>query len=333
MILTETEIRPDHLMDEEARRFANDTSRMNEHKSNFISVPCPACGSDDSQKRFEKSELTYVDCRACGTMYINPRPTPKILEWYYKNSETYQFWSEHIFPASEDARREKIFKPRAKRLIDICTRHDVPTGTLVEVGAGFGTFNEEVLKLNVFNRVVAIEPTPDLAKICRSKTLEVIELPIERVDLEKSQVDVIASFEVIEHLFDPDQFIERCASILSPGGLLVLSCPNVFGFEIQVLQEASDSVDVEHLNYFHPKSLSKLIEDKGMKVIEIQTPGELDAELVRKKTLSKKFDLTGQSFLKHILIDEWATFGQDFQKFLIDKGLSSHMWIVAQKKK
>ena len=53
-------------------------------------------------------------------------------------------------------------------------------------------------------RVVAVEPTPDLAKTCRAKGLEVIESRIEDAK-GLGVVDVIASFEVIEHLFDPSE--------------------------------------------------------------------------------------------------------------------------------
>ena len=42
---------------------------------------------------------------------------------------------------------------------------------LVEVGAGFGLFCEEVLSLDAFEKVVAIEPTPALAKACRSSVV------------------------------------------------------------------------------------------------------------------------------------------------------------------
>ena len=140
------------------------------------------------------------------------------------------------------------------------------------------------------------------------------------------------SFEVIEHLFSPRDFLNSCASIMQPGGLLVLTCPNVKGFDIVALKALSDSVDVEHLNYFHPKSLSYLVEECGFETLEVLTPGKLDAELVRKKILSGEFDISSQPFLKQILLDEWERIGADFQQFLADNLLSSHMWIVARKR-
>ena len=106
------------------------------------------------------------------------------------------------------------------------------------------------------------------------------------------------------------------ARLLKPGGIFIATCPNVQGFDIVVLGELSATVDVEHLNYFHPESLSLLVRSCGFDVLEVQTPGKLDAELVRKKVLAGEFDLGDQRFLKQILIDKWEHVGEAFQEFL-----------------
>jgi len=41
-----------------------------------------------------------------------------------------------------------------------------------------------------------------------------------------AQFDAVVSFETIEHLSDPECFLERCAALLRPGGWLMLSSPN-----------------------------------------------------------------------------------------------------------
>jgi 2-polyprenyl-3-methyl-5-hydroxy-6-metoxy-1,4-benzoquinol methylase len=329
--LREEEIRPERLKKEQLERFAADIQRLLGRRSEFQNVPCPACASSSQRHAFRKYELDYLACTECATVYVSPRPTPAVLEYYYSTSENYQYWNKHVFPASEGARRAKIFRPRAERLLDICRRHGVATDTLLEVGAGFGTFCEEVGRTGLFRRVIAVEPTPDLAATCRGRGLEVSNKPIENVSLEAGSVNVIASFEVIEHLYSPRSFIESCARVLAPGGLLVLSCPNVKGFDAVVLGPVSDTFDVEHLNYFHPASLAHLLGECGLEVIESLTPGKLDAELVRKKVLGGEASLAGQPFLERLLLEEWDRVGTAFQSFLADHGLSSHMWLVARK--
>lgn len=112
---------------------------------------------------------------------------------------------------------------------------------------------------------------------------------------------------------------------------MLLTCPNGKGFDIETLGVLSNSVDVEHLNYFNPQSLAGLIMKCGLHILECFTPGKLDAELIKNKILSGEFSLKNQSFLKIVLVDEWDKFGKSFQDYLVQQGLSSNLWIVAQK--
>lgn len=327
----ENEIRPDRLMAEQKRLFLLDVEDLLKRKSEFVDVSCPACESVNYEKEWHKYGLTFVRCRKCETVFMCPRPTPKILEKYSFYSRNYTYWNKHIFPVSENVRREKIFKPRAKLIEILCKKYGINPGTLVDVGAGFGTFCEEVKKLNTFERVIAVEPNPGLAETCRKKGIETFEERIEDVSFEED-IDVITSYEVIEHLFWPKEFLVGCASVLPKGGVVVLTCPNVKGFDLIVTREVSDTIDVEHLNYFHPDSLALLFERCGFEVIEKTTPGELDAELVRKDVICGNFDISPQPFLKQILIDRWDEIGTKFQRFLSENMLSSNMHLVARKK-
>lgn len=330
--LTEKDIRPVVFTEPQRVAAVVDAGRFLSRYGEFVHVACPACGTDDPRLKYRKNSISYVECPVCDTMYINPRPTPEVLEWFYRGSLNYAHWNKFIFPASEAARRERIFVPRVDRLLDLCTKHGVQTGALLEVGAGFGTFCTEVQQRKRFSRVVAVEPTPDLAETCRSRGLEVIELPVEQIQLDPAlRFDVVASFEVIEHLFAPADFVRHVLRLLKPGGLLVLACPNGKGFDVETLGTVSNTVDHEHLNYFNPTSLSRMLAGCGMDVLESLTPGRLDAELVRNKVLEGEFDLSGQPFLQKVLIDEWDQWGDGFQEYLVRAGLSSSLWMVARK--
>ncbi len=329
---SENEIRPAAMMDEEWIACVTDIGRLLTRRREFVRANCPACDSPDSKRKFSKNGFDYEQCGRCSTFYVNPRPTPEVLQWFYKDSLTYAYWNKHIFPASEQARCKKIVVPRVDRVLALCQKYRIRTGSLLEVGAGFGTFCSEVASRTRFRRVVAIEPTPDLAKTCSERHIETINLPIEQVILKDDErFDVVANFEVIEHLFSPRDFLQHVFRVLNPGGLFAVTCPNGEGFDIQVLGTLSATVDHEHLNYFSPKSLCLLLERCGFEVLESFTPGKLDAELVRNKALSGEFDLSGQPFLKRVLIDEWEQHGAALQEFISNQGLSSSMWVVARK--
>lgn len=330
-VFRETEIRPEHLMAEQAKAFSQDVARLLERRNEYVRVACPACDARNSRFAFEKEGFSYEACEVCGTLFINPRPTPEILDEYYATSENYKYWNSVIFPASENARRERIFRPRVEKVIDFCERFGVDKETFLEVGAGFGTFAEELRERDLFRRIVVVEPTPDLVISCRARGLEVFADTIEHVVLPEESFDVVASFEVIEHIFKPEEFVSQCIRFLKHGGLLFLTCPNGMGFEIATLEHLSKSVDAEHQNYFNPHSLTLLLEKKGLRVLEAATPGKLDAELVRQQILAGAFDVSEQPFLKQVLFDDWERLGDKFQEFLAENALSSHMWIVARK--
>jgi 2-polyprenyl-3-methyl-5-hydroxy-6-metoxy-1,4-benzoquinol methylase/ribosomal protein S27E len=329
--LREADIRPPELMDEQARRFAVDVRQLNERRGDFVEVPCPACGIKGGTEIFRKYEQVFRRCDSCETVFVSPRPTAKIIAWYYSVSENMKYWAEHIFPSSEGARKERIFRPRARRVAEIRNRHGVGRGLMVDVGAGFGTFCEVMKEEGHFDRVIAIEPNPDVARQIRSRGIEVIEKPVEQVTLDNDAVDVVTSFEVIEHLFDPQLFLRECGTILRPGGLLIATCPNVKGFDVQMLGPPSTTFDVEHLNYFHPASLSHLAASCGFEILEVSTPGELDADIVRQAVAKGAISVEGNPLFEDIFVKRWDALGAQFQAFLSANGLSSHMWLVARK--
>jgi 2-polyprenyl-3-methyl-5-hydroxy-6-metoxy-1,4-benzoquinol methylase len=327
--LSESELCPEDLLAGQEAAFARDIARLQARRGEFVTVDCPACGGAKREFAFAKFGFDFRRCADCRTIYMSPRPSPAVMAAYYASSENYAYWAKHIFPASEAARREKIHKPWLERVTQYCDRHRVRRGTLVEVGPGFGTFAALAREAGAFERVLAVEPTPELAAACRSRGVTVIEKRIEDVGHELGAVDILVSFEVVEHLFAPRLFLEQCTRLIRPGGLLILSCPNGEGFDIAMLGAKALAVDAEHVNLFNPSSLSRLVSAHGFSVLEATTPGRLDAEFVREAAL--KGEIVLDPFLRRALIEEWDRLGWPFQQFLAANGLSSHMWVAARR--
>ncbi len=330
-----SDIRPDALLDEQARCLADDAQWLLERRAEFVEVDCPACAEVDKRFAIEKRGFSYVECVSCGTGYLPLRPTPDVLREYYRRSKNYAYWAERIFPASEDARRTAMFEPRARRLLDkLPGDHGL---SLLEVGSGYGTFLEVARSTGRFSRVDGLELTPSLAAACRARGFDVFETSVEDLSLER-RYDAVVAFEVIEHLFDPLAFLWMVAAKLEPGGVLYMTCPNWLGFELQELGALSTTIDHEHLNYFHPSSMRALLDKAGFDVLELSTPGALDAGAVRGAVLagdhfvSKSSGRTrgASSLLQRVLVDDWVELGGKFQAFLADCGMSSHMSVVAK---
>ncbi|MCK4785170.1 MAG: class I SAM-dependent methyltransferase [Desulfobacteraceae bacterium] len=329
--MKETEIRADDLREEGRRLYKIDVERIISKKKDFVEVNCPTCTKEENELFYKRDGFVFVKCNACETVFVSPRPTKEMLFEHYKNSLAEKFWNENVYPRSEQARIKYLILPRVKTIIEYCEKYLIPTESLMDVGAGCGTFCEQIKKTGRFNTVIAVEPDPSPAQSCRERGLDVIEDFIENIPPKK--VNVVTSIECIEHVFDPRRYVVRIHDILVEGGLFVIATPNIKGFDLLVLKDKSDNTSApDHLNYFHPKSISLLLESCGFEVLEVKTPGKLDAELVRKKALAGVITLEDQPFLKRILIDESETYMDSFQQWLSDNGMSSHMWIVARKK-
>ena len=164
MALSEQQIRPAKLMEGKSSCIEHDRQYLLDRRDQWVMVDCPGCGHGGSALFGEKHGFAYRQCSACLTVYTSPRPSREVLEAFYLNSENYAYWNEHIFPATEDARRLNIFRPRAERLSKYIAECGAEGGTLFEVGSAFGTFLSEAAATGLFDRVVGVEPTPGLAQ-------------------------------------------------------------------------------------------------------------------------------------------------------------------------
>ncbi len=323
-------IRPAAAMSGQRAAMQQDIRWLAARGDQFVAVPCPACDSHEASTLYDKYHMTHVVCGQCRTQYISPRPTAELLRQFYAQSANYDYWAEHVFPASQEARRKTLFQPRVDIVARLLTDGADMDRSLVEVGAGYGLFCEAVRERNLFSHVTAVEPTPSLAEVCRQRGLETLNASYEDVHLDRP-ADVIAAFEVVEHLYSPAHFLRWCYDALRPGGWLFLTCPNNLGFETLTLGQSSDTVDHEHLNLFNPHAIALLAGRLGFTAIDVRTPGQLDIDLVRTASQDGTIDPTDLGpFLTELLATNEENLVA-FQTFLAETGLSSHMRLLARR--
>lgn len=309
------------LVREDAELFFNDSALLEK-------INCPSCDACIFDFAFEKSGFDYQLCSVCRTLFVNPRPKLSQLEDFYVNAPSNRFWVEQFFKPVAEARREKIFRPRAEFVSKLIAGND--RLIVGDIGAGFGLFLDELSKINPLIHPIAIEPSPEMAEICRSKKIQVLESIVEKVRGHDAKFDLLCSFELFEHLHNPRSMIESAFNLLKPGGYLYITTLNGMGFDIQLLWEKSRAVfPPHHLNFFNPESLSFLLEKVGFCEIKANTPGKLDWDIVegdinRKQFCSDRF----WSYIAEFTTDECK---QDLQKWLTKHNLSSHMRLVARK--
>lgn len=329
--MKENDIRPIAHRSAQQKAIDWDIEWLLARKDRWAPTDCPACAGGTHTFEFSKKGFSYHRCGACGTLFTTPRPTEEILKEFYAISRNYDFFNQHIFPASENNRLEKIFRPRAALVAQVCRAHNIHRGDMLEIGAGFGTFIRGMREIDLFDKIVAVQTGP-LADRCREAGADTVITDLMDESTTDDRFDVVTCFEVIEHTFDPHAFLRLIKERLRPGGLLVMSCPNVAGFDIVELGSHSDSIDHEHLNYFTLQSLRILLERSGLLHLTHSTPGMLDVELVRNKWLVQQ-ELAKDPFLENLILHADDGAREAFQQFLAGNCLSSHLIMVAQRPK
>jgi len=162
--MKEDEIRKTELLDKFQKLVDEDIKEIFKDRDKWLNIACVACGSRSSNIEFEKMGFKYRRCRNCDTLYVSPRPTIEELKTFYERGKSSIFWTEEFFPPVAEARRQKIFKPRAEF---VAKRLSGRGCKIADVGAGFGLFLDEIKKIIPDIKTFAIEPSPEQVEICR----------------------------------------------------------------------------------------------------------------------------------------------------------------------
>jgi SAM-dependent methyltransferase len=329
--MKEHEIRPASLFDQLLASSREDIATFFSDVSIFMPVPCPACGADQPVESIEKLGFHYVSCGSCGSLYVSPRPPEDLYDRFLVNSKANEFFSSHFYKETSLTRREKIYRPRAELCAALTRRFASGTGAyLVDIGSGFGIFLEEVRETGAFTEVGGIEPVHSLAEDSRRRGFPIIEKTMETVQPDEIEPSFMTAFEVVEHLLAPDVFLRAIHRVLRPGGVIFFTTLTISGFDLQVLWENSKTIyPPQHLNFMSIEGLQILMERCGFEQIEIETPGELDVDIVRNMSLADP-SLELSRFVKTLVNADEIT-RQDFQTFLKTHRLSSHVRCVARK--
>jgi len=326
--MKEEEIRPFKIFDEYLRLAREDAISYFAQVDRHNGV-CPAC-ADKGLPAFVKLCFAYESCPNCGTLFVNPRPLAEAFSKYYTESPSSKYWASTFYKETAEARRAKLWQPKAQMIRDIVNQYASHRHDVVDIGGGYGIFAEEYEKISG-KQVLVIEPGPSLAQVCRDKGLLVVESFLENVSAVQlgASPKVFVSFELFEHLHDPYKFLSHLFKLMDGGDLFIFTTLSGVGLDIQALWEDSKSVSPpHHLNFINPKAARILLKRAGFSVLDTRTPGKLDMDI-----LCKEPDLIKDRFWRTFAAQATDQEKQSMQIYLGDHGLSSHMLAVAQKPK
>ena len=240
---------------------------------------CLACGGD----RLRPLALAYVhreqrfplvECRACGMRFLGVQPSPVALAAFY---DAVYFESEYrcgrTLASSFD---EEAFRGETGGLLDAFAALGA-SGRLLDVGCASGWLLKHAASRGW--QAQGVEIAPDAVAHARAQGLDVFQGDLLAARFPAARFDLVYMGDVLEHTLDCRAVVVEVARILKPGGLLYLRGPitthslarslalgltGALGRTL-VLREVP-----YHLWEFRPRSLRRLMEASGLRVVRMR---------------------------------------------------------------
>jgi 2-polyprenyl-3-methyl-5-hydroxy-6-metoxy-1,4-benzoquinol methylase len=274
--------------------------------SNFLQIPsgangmsefllksrkeCPLCRSRKNSVYINFDEIPVVKCVECGFIYSSKIMSRKILMSYYENN----FGSErHLKGQIVNAKINFLI---LKSILNIRNINSV-----LDVGTGYGFFLKEFITSNN-SKVAGVEISHTEASYAKSTLhLNVLNSQLNKSGFDKESFDLVTSFEVIEHVPYPIEFISQMLKYVRPNGYLLIMTDN-FGSRMAKLLGAGFPkwIPHSHISHFTSQTLRRVLEENlKLKVVKSvsYSPWEITARaayydvLNIKKSPQQAFDL------------------------------------------
>ncbi|MDE1466705.1 class I SAM-dependent methyltransferase [Aurantiacibacter sp. D1-12] len=236
---------------------------------NGLSVPCNLCGASEHEHLFTKKGYHLVRCNSCDLAYIANPPDAEGIKAIYTTSSNYH--EQLLDSGSEEYQRQRRAAHQHMQML----RHfrpDTSGQLLLDIGCSSGIFLGEARSTGMVCMGAELSPeTADFAR--RHFSLPVHQGDWRDADFADESFDVITLFDVIEHLLDPQQELKDLLRLLKPGGLLLLSTPDIDGLFPRASYPLAKKLDYwphpeppHHLFQFSQKTLSAMVGNAGFNV-------------------------------------------------------------------
>jgi 2-polyprenyl-3-methyl-5-hydroxy-6-metoxy-1,4-benzoquinol methylase len=193
---------------------------INKHLETETLSYCPVCGKSKSKVVFKKPDgfiplLHLQECLYCRSIYLNPRLASSSAGSLEDSSEVYSF--------SSDIAERKILELTGL----ICWLEDTCTDTsgrkLLDIGCSRGLLMEAARRREWI--VTGVEPSARYANIARKYYGFPVYSGLSDIP-EAERFDLIIAWHVLEHTFEPIDFLRVVANRLTRRGILAIQVPS-----------------------------------------------------------------------------------------------------------
>ena len=215
---------------------------------------CPLCGSRSAVTFIPFPSIPVVRCGGCSFLYSSRVFADGQLASYYEdNFGGLRHRQGQLVNAS-------VNSLVLERLVDFSA-----VATLLDVGTGYGFLLKEMSARHGL-RATGIEVSHQEAHHAKHVLgMDVRNSTLAGAGLEPESYDLVTTFEVIEHVPYPQQFLAALASFVKPGGHLVVMTDNFDSRMAKSLGPAFPKwIPHSHISHFSARTLAQAIEGTGM---------------------------------------------------------------------
>ena len=257
------------------------TSAAPRPKSQQAPFACRHCGSERSKVRYEFAEHDKVirECLSCRLMVLDPMPSEDELhavynESYFDNEQLTDADPAHVYGyvdyISERINKQKGYRNICENLRRLLLSAN-PRPRLLDYGCGLGFFLDTAFEYGFdvegveFNRWAL----GYIRKRYRYRTYGPEETP------STAPYDVITMFDVIEHLREPFQMLDRIHGMLAEDGVFVVSTMDSTSLMSRLMGKRLEDFRRirEHLFFFDRDNLSSILGRHGFNVLKARSIG------------------------------------------------------------
>jgi len=232
-------------------------------------VHCALCGKNEPEQLYLGQDRAYdkpgrfpiVRCQNCNLIYVNPRPVPQAIDYYYPTDyEPYR-----RAPGEARFKIQQLHQRLKLRNRCLAVTKLVQGGQLLDVGCATGTFLAEMKRYGDW-QVFGVEPNQWAARYAREHlALDVFPGRLSEAGFADNQFNVVTMWDVLEHLHDPRQTLAEIARILKPGGFLICSVPNLDSIDARLFGRFWIGLDVpRHLYVYSRHTLSAMLKAENL---------------------------------------------------------------------
>jgi len=108
-------------------------------------------------------------------------------------------------------------------------RYNIKAHTLLDLGCGDGSLTIEVAKAVKAKKIYCVDIDARALSVAEARGAKtfLLDLSKDKIPLQDNSVDLVTSFEVIEHLINPDNMLKEVYRVLKFNGYLLISTPNL----------------------------------------------------------------------------------------------------------